>query len=260
MELSRRRVGQVEIAVRRAGDAPVLWLHGVPNNGEMWEPFVERIGGIAPDLPGFGESDKPVDFDYSIDGYARFLTELTADMDRFSLVMHDWGVVGLALAQERPEAIERIVLINALPFLPGYRWHRFARLWRRPVVGELVMGFLTKWMFKQLARREGTLPREVSDAEVERVWRTFDQGTMRAILKLYRSAPEEVLARAGSRLGSIGAPALVIWGERDPYIPVRFARDYAAALGGSSEIVAAGHWPWLEDPSVIDRVTSFLAA
>ena len=260
MELSRRRVGQVEIAVRQSGAAPVLYLHGVPNSGQMWEPFVERIGGVAPDLPGFGESDKPVQFRYSIEGYRSFLGELTAGMDRFSLVMHDWGAVGLALAQDRPEAIERIVLIDAIPFLPGYRWHRIARAWRRPVVGELAMGFSTKWGFKWLARREGTLPREQSDAEVEKVWRHFDQGTMRAILKLYRSAPEDVLARAGERLGAIGSPALVVWGDRDPYLPTRFAHDYAKALGGTAEIVAAGHWPWLEDPSVIDRVAAFLAA
>jgi len=260
VEVTRRRVGHVEIAVRQAGDAPVLYLHGVPNSGEMWEPFLERTGGIAPDLPGFGESDKPVDFEYSIDGYRRFLAGLTADIGRFSLVMHDWGAVGLMLAADRPEAVERIVLIDAVPFLPGYRWHRIARMWRRPVVGELVMGFSTKWGFKWLARREGTLPRERSDAEVERVWKHFDQGTMRAILKLYRSAPEDVLARAGERLGAIGAPALVVWGDRDPYLPTGFAHDYAAALGGTTEIVPTGHWPWLEDPTVIDRVASFLAA
>ena len=259
MDPSRRRVGQVEIAVRRAGDAPILYLHGVPNTGEMWEPFLERTGGIAPDLPGFGESDKPAGFDYSIAGYRRFLGELTRDMDRFSLVMHDWGGVGLALAQDRPEAVDRLVLIDAVPFLPGYRWHPLARMWRRPVLGELFMGFSTKWGLKQLGRRQGALPPETLDEQVERVWNHFDQGTMRAILRLYRSAPEPVLERAGQQLGAIGAPALVVWGERDPYLPTRFAHDYAAALGGRAEIVPAGHWPWLEDGSVVDRVASFLA-
>ena len=260
MELSRRRVAQVEVAVWSAGDAPVVYLHGVPNGGEMWEPFLERTGGIAPDLPGFGASDKPVEFDYSIAGYARWLAELTAGLDRFSLVMHDWGGVGLALAQERPEAIDRLVLIDAVPLLPGYRWHRIARVWRRPVVGELFMGFATKRGFKLLGRRQGALPRAVVDEQVEQVWRHFDQGTMRAILKLYRSAPEDELARAGERLGAIGAPALVVWGERDPYIPTRFAHDYAAALGGETALFDAGHWPWLEDAGIVDRVASFLAA
>src|SRR5919199_1692588 len=81
--------------------APVLFLHGVPTAGDDWLPFLERTGGIAPDLPGFGRSGKPSDFDYSIAAYARFLRTFAdiAGLDRFSLVVHDWGSVGLALAQ-----------------------------------------------------------------------------------------------------------------------------------------------------------------
>ena len=261
MDLVRQRVAGLDVTLRRAGERPILYVHGVPNDSGMWEPFLERTGGVAVDLPGFGVSDKPNDFDYSIAGYGRFLGELMADSERFSLVMHDWGAVGLALALARPEAIEKIVLVNAVPFLPGYRWHRVARVWRTPVAGELFQGFATKWGFKLLARREGTLPRDVVDAEVDRVWEHFDHGTQRAILRLYRSAPEDVLAKAGEGLGALAAPgrSLVVWGKNDPYIPLRFASDYAGALGGASHVVDAGHWPWLEDPSVIDRVESFLA-
>ena len=46
--------------------APVLYLHGVPTSGADWIPFLERTGGIAPDLPGFGRSAKSGGFDYSI--------------------------------------------------------------------------------------------------------------------------------------------------------------------------------------------------
>ena len=55
------------------GDPPVLWLHGVPDAGELWTPFLERAGGVAPDLPGFGASAKRGDLDYSIAGYADWL-------------------------------------------------------------------------------------------------------------------------------------------------------------------------------------------
>jgi pimeloyl-ACP methyl ester carboxylesterase len=186
-------------------------------------------------------------------GYDRFV-EVFLDhvgVDRVRLVMHDWGVVGLLLAQRLPERIERLVLINAVPLLPGYRWHRVARLWRTPLVGETVMGMATRTAFRR------TLP----EALAEDAWSHFDQGTQRAILRLYRASPEDALARAGLDLGSVACPALVVWGDSDRYIPSRFADAYAGALGGQAELLHiphAGHWPWFDRPDVIDRITAFL--
>src|SRR5215210_7408446 len=100
--------------------APTLYLHGVPNNGRQWQPFLERTGGVAPDLPGFGRSGKSAGFDYSIGGYGDFLEAFVdhLGLERFQLVMHDWGSVGLELAQRRPAAVERLVLIDVVPFVP----------------------------------------------------------------------------------------------------------------------------------------------
>ncbi len=88
----------------------------------------------------------------------------------------------------------------------------------------------------------------------------FDQGTQRAILRLYRSSPPEVLAAAGAGLGRLQMPALVVWGMRDPYIPARFGRAYADALPDAEllELADAGHWPWLDRPDLLERVTGFL--
>jgi pimeloyl-ACP methyl ester carboxylesterase len=254
VEIAERRgqVAGLEVAWRQAGDAPILYLHGVPTAGWDWEPFLARTGGVAPDLPGFGRSAKPVHFDYSIAGYDRFLEAFCAEigLDRVSLVMHDWGAVGLALAQRLPERIDRLVLTACVPFMPGYEWHRVARAWRTPVIGELTMGFTTRRAF----RRE--MPRQIAD----RAYDDFDHGTQRAILKLYRSAPPETLARAGAGLGELRHPALVAWPTRDPYIGAEFGRRYADALGGETELemVEGGHWPWLERPEVIDRIAAFL--
>jgi pimeloyl-ACP methyl ester carboxylesterase len=248
----RGRVAGLEVAWRQAGDAPILYLHGVPTASWDWEPFLARTGGLAPDLPGFGRSAKPVDFDYSIAGYDRFLEAFCAEagLERFSLVMHDWGAVGLALAQRLPERIDRLVLTACVPLVPGYRWHRVARAWRTPVVGELTMGFTTRRAF----RRE--LPAEIAD----RAYDDFDHGTQRAILKLYRSAPPEVLAGAGERLGELRQRALVLWPTHDAYIDAEFGRRYADALGGEVELepVEAGHWPWLERREIVERVAAFL--
>jgi pimeloyl-ACP methyl ester carboxylesterase len=232
----------------------ILYLHGVPTDSDDWLPFLERTGGRAPDLPGFGRSGKPPHFEYTIPGYARWLRAYAdaAGLERFSLVVHDWGAVGLALAQEMPERIERLVLIDAVPLLPGYRWHRAARLWRTPLVGEIAMGFT----FKRVMARNG-----VPESLLDRVYERFDHGTQRAILKLYRSAGPDALAAAGARLGEITAPALVVWGERDEYIPTEFAQAYADRLGGDARVepvAGARHWPWIDRPEVIETVTSFL--
>ncbi|HEV2075475.1 MAG TPA: alpha/beta hydrolase [Thermoleophilaceae bacterium] len=246
-----------------AGD-PVLYLHGAPTNSDDFLPFLERTGGVAPDLPGFGRSAKPADFDYSITGYARFLEAFVRElgMDRFSLVVHDWGAVGLALPDELLARLERVVIVNAVPLLPAYRWHRIARLWRTPVVGELTMGFTTRWGLRQLSRAALVADGPAPDDLIDRVWDHFDHGTQRAILKLYRSAPPEELVRAGGRLAAIRAPALVVWGERDPYIPAVFARSYAGTLGGRAQVELvedAGHWPWLDRPDAADLVCRFLS-
>jgi pimeloyl-ACP methyl ester carboxylesterase len=251
-------------AAAEPGGTPILYVHGVPNAGRMWRPFLERSGGIAPDLPGFGESDKSAGFDYSIAGYGDWLEAFVDQLGltRFSLVMHDWGAVGLELAQRRPEAVERLVLIDLVPFLPGYSWHRTARIWRTPVVGELFMGSGTKWMTKRWLRMEKALRPEHVDGFVDEVWEHFDHGTQRAILKLYRSAPPPVLERAGDRLGAITAPSLILWGEDDRFLANRFAHDYARALGGAVQVEVvpgAVHWVWLERPELVDRVVGFLS-
>ena len=243
--------------------APVLYLHGNPTDGADFLSFLTRAGGIAPDLPGFGRSGKSSTFDYSIDGYADFLEAFVdhLGLDRFSLVVHDWGGVGLALAQRRPDSLERLVITNCVPLLPGYRWHRWARLWRRAVVGELTMGFTTRFAFRRSLREAFVTRGSALDELAERAWAGFDHGTQRAVLKLYRSASPEVLEAAGSRLGEITAPALVAWGERDPYISTDFAQAYADALGGETRvelIPAAGHWPWLDRPDLVEQIVAFL--
>jgi pimeloyl-ACP methyl ester carboxylesterase len=235
------------------GGAPVLYLHGVPTSSDLWLPFLERTGGLAPDLPGFGRSGKRGDGDFTIEGYARFVgafLDLTGT-DRVRLVVHDWGAAGLVWAQRHPERVERLVVIDGVPLLPGYRWHPLARAWRTRALGEFAIGLTTRFAMRRL------MPRDLADTQ----WPHFDQGTQRAILRLYRTSPEERLAQAGADLHRIGAPALVLHGERDPFVPARFADDYAAALGPGARaerVPGAGHWPWYDRPEVVDRVATFL--
>jgi len=280
----------------QTGVAPALYLHGVPTNSDDWvrprehrgsrprwrrrwrpmrsddqwvvpplygEGFLERTGGLAPDLPGFGRSGKPGYLKCTIEEYADFIERFLdlVEVERVRMVVHDWGAVGLAFAQRHPERMERLVVTNAVPLLPGYRWHRTARLWRTPVVGELVMGATSRRVLRRSTREATAGGEPLPESFLDTVLEHFDQGTQRAILRLYRSSPSSVLAAAGARLGSLTMPALVVWGERDPYIPTRFAREYAKALGAELLLLPdAGHWWWYERPDAIEQVADFLTA
>jgi pimeloyl-ACP methyl ester carboxylesterase len=278
------------------GEVPTLYLHGVPTNSDDWiaprpspsvrpwrqrwwrakraqdvrlEPppyetgFLERTGGLAPDLPGFGRSGKPGSLSYTIDEYDRFIERFLdqQEIERVNLVVHDWGVLGLAFAQRMPERVARLVIINAVPLLPGYRWHRTARIWRTVGLGELMMGTTNHFTLKLFSPESNATPGPMPEAFLRSVLDHFDQGTQRAILRLYRSSPSEVLVQAGARLAELAEPALVVWGTQDPYIPSRFGRDYAAVLRNAQllELPDAGHWPWLDRPDIIDSVAEFLA-
>jgi pimeloyl-ACP methyl ester carboxylesterase len=247
------------------GRPPILYVHGVPTASWDWISHLERIGGVAPDLPGFGQSAKPPQFDYSIAGYTDWLGSFidVVGLERFSLVVHDWGGLALALAQRFPERIERLVLHTCVPLLPGYRWHWIARVWRTPIVGELFMATSSKWAFKQISRQSNVTPGPLPDLFIDRFWPDFDRGTRRAILGLYRSAPPEVLARAGSRLADLRCPTLILWPTDDPYVGSEWGQRYADAIGGETQleiIERAGHWMWLDRPDVIDKAAEFLRA
>jgi len=155
------------------------------------------------------------------------------------------------------------VAICVVPFVAGYRWHRVARIWRTPIAGELLMGYSFKGGMKRVSREWLAAPGPAPQEMIDSVWSHFDHGTQRAILKLYRSAPTSVLERAGDRLGELRCPALIVWGEDDPYIPASFASRFADALGGDTRVEllrGVRHWPWIDDPGVIDTVADFLVS
>jgi pimeloyl-ACP methyl ester carboxylesterase len=252
---------------RSAGEATTralpLYLHGVPTSSDDWLAFLRAGGGVAPDLPGFGRSGKPATRRYDIAEYDAFIERFVDHVgaQRVSLVMHDWGGVGLAFAQRCPERVERLVVINCVPFLPGYSWHRTAKIWRTPLLGELFQGTVNATTLRLVSRESNATPGPMPQEWQRSVLDHFDHGTQRAILRLYRASPAGVLERAGANLKDLDVPALVVWGNRDPYIPASFGRAYAIALP-RAELHAlddAGHWPWLDRPDVIEQVTAFVS-
>jgi len=261
--------GGTRVAYRRTGGegTPTLYFHGVPNDSRQWIPFLERHDGeaIAIDLPGFGDSERApaARHDYSLGGQVRVLSEVLDRLggDSYRLVVHDWGVLALAAALAEPERVDRLVVMNSVPIVPGYRWHRTARIWRTRGAGELFFATTTR-PFVGLALREArpgfkAMPEDFNAM----VWSNVRHPvTQRAILALYRSADPGALAAAGAGLERIRCPALVLWGAADPFISSRFAGEFAARLPDArvDGLDDAGHWPWIDRPDVVDRTVGFL--
>lgn len=254
----------IEAGPSGAAEAAVF-VHGNPGSSRDWERLVAAVGehgrAVALDMPGFGQADKPDTFDYTIEGYADFfdaaLTEL--GVERAHVIMHDFGgPFGLAWATRHPEAFASAVLINT-GVLIDYRWHVLARVWRTPVLGELFQATATRPGFRLLLRRGNPrgLPREF----VDRMYDDYDRGTRRAVLRLYRATPPNLLAARAARLRTLDRPALVIWGAADPYLPVEQAERQRESFPHARVVVLerSGHWPFADDPQAVERaVVPFL--
>jgi pimeloyl-ACP methyl ester carboxylesterase len=132
---------------------------------------------------------------------------------------------------------------------------------RLPVIGELMMGSITRTMLARRLRAGAVQPDAWGEAELRTVWEQFDQGTQRALLRLHRRVDERRLAELGSELGSLEIPALVVWGERDPWLGPELADAYSARLPNATarRLPDAGHWPWRDDSGVVEIVAEFLA-
>ena len=121
----------------------VLFIHGNPGSAQDWDFAIPSVAEfarvIAPDMPGYGSADRPRDLPYTVKGYADHLAGILAQLDvsRVHLVLHDFGGPwGLQWAVDNPQALASVTLIDTGVF-PDYRWHKFAKVWRTPILGEL---------------------------------------------------------------------------------------------------------------------------
>jgi pimeloyl-ACP methyl ester carboxylesterase len=251
-------------------DGPaVVFLHGNPGSADSWGSLLEPVSAfvrcIAPDMPGYGPADDGASrFDYTIEGYERHLAALLDALGVTSahIVGHDLGGVwGLAWAAAHPDRLASLTLMS-IGAMPGYRWHRYARLYRVPIVGELVLRTAYKGAVKRVLAAGST--HEPPDSFVAEVLRQYrNRGTQRAVLAFYRGIPDlgARTVEIASGLRDRNPPTLVIWGAGDPYVPARFADVQKDFFPRAETIVVAGsgHWPLVDEPeAVTGAIVTFL--
>jgi pimeloyl-ACP methyl ester carboxylesterase len=245
-------------------DVAVVFVHGNAGSGRDWTGLMESVSAftrcVAPDMPGYGGADKPQDFDYTVEGFGRYLGDVLEQLAirHAHLVLHDLGGPwGLNWAAGHSAAVASLALLG-IGALPGYRWHRFARIFRTPVLGAVLLALTTRREVARALRRgsRGAVP----DAYVDAMAHSFrDPGTRRAMLRFYRATPDlgAVTVRDAAALREVNPPTLVIWGGGDPYVPVRFAEVQRQYFPRAEIAVLprSGHWPFVDDP---DGVTTAL--
>lgn len=243
-----------------AGEA-VVFVHGNPGRGSDWQPLMDRVAEfaavVAPDMPGFGGADKKGDQDYAMAAYGAHLGGLIDQLgiEAVHLVAHDFGgPFALSWAAANPDKVASVTLINT-GLLLDYNWHRLARIWRIPVVGELFMRASTRRLATLLLRHDNP---GLSASWVRQIAEHLSPAaTKRAVLRLYRSTRPEDMDTLVEPLRDRDQETLVVFGAADVYIPVEQAeRQRRVFPRARVEILpGVGHWAWLEQP---DRVAEFV--
>lgn len=253
-----------------AGD-PVLLLHGEPTWGFLYRrlipPLAQSRRALVPDLFGFGRSDKPVALqDYSFDFHYRSIERFALELElrALTLVVHDWGgPIGLRLAVEHPDRVDRLVILNTgvgAGRAPSPEWLRFRELVRRVgtefVPSRLVqVSCVSELSESALAGYDAPFPVAESKAGPrafpELVATELDHPSAAAMLRVREALRAWV------------KPALVLFSDSDPVFSPAHAEQLAAHIPGAgpAEIVAgAGHF-LQEDKGeeIAGRILRFLA-
>lgn len=261
----------VRTRVLEAGSdrSPALVLiHGLYTSHRSFEDLIEdlspRFHVIAPDLPGFGESEKPnpARYPYGVEAHAEAIADLIAafGVGRAHVLGHAMGgAIALTLAAEHRELVQRLVLEDSLahPFPMSFR----ARLPLVPIIGGIAFKQLYgRAIFRSIFRDEMYAPGGAPPLErIDWHYDIFNSPSAR------ESAHAVMLATLDTRpvvarLPRIVAPTLVLWGRGDRIYPVQSAHRLAREIPGAKlEIMDTGHVPHEERPrEFLALLTEFL--
>ncbi len=265
------------VAYRAAGESgPVIVLvHGITSNSLTWEPVLRLLGRhhqvIAPDLFGHGSSAKPRG-DYSLGAYASGIRDLLGALghERATVVGHSLGGgVAMQLSYQFPDLAERLVLVGS-----GGLGREVSALLRAASLpgSELVLGLLTtprllglgvgaSRLLGRMGLNVGTDVREVAQGHASLADAQARQAFLSTLRAIVDVGGQRVDARDRLYLAS-ALPSLIVWGQRDPIIPVAHGRGAHQLIEGSRlEVFAeAGHYPHMDEPHrFAELLTDFIA-
>jgi pimeloyl-ACP methyl ester carboxylesterase len=238
----RFSLGGTRLYYERCGAGPPLLLvHGLSGSGTWWRrnvpAFAAHFSVYTLDLVGFGRSRRllPLPLLAAADALAALIADL--GHDRASVIGHSMGgQIAMLLAARHPACVDRLVLAAAAPGRPLMRMN----IWQMMPLA-LLAG----------AQCPGFVPTVLRDA-------------LRAgPLGLWVAASELLAADTTSLLADIAAAPLLVWGERDPLVPLAVGEALQRALPGSRLVVlrGAGHVPMYDRPEAFNReVLAFLSA
>lgn len=231
---------------------PIVFVHGIPETTEVWDLLAARLTEAGHDdhrrlsPPGFGAA-APKGFGATVIDYRDWLIAELEQIDGpVDLVGHDLGG-GLAVmvAMARPDLIRSWCSDAIGLFDPQYEWHKWAKIWQTPVVGEASIGFYRLQSVKKRAAPQISMG--MNSTIAERVASAFDLEMGQCILRMYRSAEQPAMSDFGKDLEAASArPGLMIMPTEDHAVGTDEQRRRSAGRTGARVEVLPGfgHW-WM---------------
>jgi haloalkane dehalogenase len=239
--MAEREVDGLNIHFVDDGDgAPVWFMHGEPTYSFLWRKVIPPVRDagfrcIAPDMAGFGGSDKPTDVGwYSYDRHTEVMAGLLEQLDLrgATMVVHDWGgPIGIRLFVEHPDRFDRLVILDTGLFTGHQRmsdaWNMFRDFVERTEdlpISMLVRNAVARGMDDETAAQyDAPFPDAASKAGA------------RAFPLMIPLTPDAPGAEAGQRvlaaLRDDERPVLMLWADSDPILTVDTGRRFAEAIG-----------------------------
>ncbi|MFI5394162.1 MAG: alpha/beta fold hydrolase [Candidatus Binatia bacterium] len=278
MKLQHLSIHGHRIAFRSAGKGPVVLLvHGMAGSSATWKHVLpglaQRFTVIAPDLLGHGESGKPRRGEYSLGAHANVLRDLlnVLGYERATFVGQSLGGgVAMQLAYQFPERCERLVLVGSGGL--GREVNVMLRALTFPGV-EYVFPIVCASRLRDAGNRVASWLYGVglrAAPVIEEMWRSYtslaEADTRRAFFRTLHGVIDlggQAVSATDRLYLTSKVPTLIVWGNRDPFIPVSHATAAHEAMPGSRLAIFdnVGHYPHCEDPDrfvevLVDFITS----